>query len=101
DELGLESALQALISAQAGLSATQLVFDASGLSTRFAPYTEMGCFRIVQEVITNIQRHAGARHAQVEVKHEGGALHIVVSDDGAGISAERVAARARAGHLGI
>jgi signal transduction histidine kinase len=101
DELGLESALQALIGAQAGLSGTQLVLDASGLSPRFAPEVEMACFRIVQEGITNIQRHASARRAEVRVQHESGRLRIVITDDGAGVSAERVAARARAGHLGI
>jgi signal transduction histidine kinase len=101
DELGLESALQAFVSSQSGLSETQLTLDASGLSQRFAPEIEMACYRIVQEGVTNILRHARARQAEVSVTHAKGRLCIAISDDGAGVSPEQTAARARAGHLGI
>lgn len=41
-------------------------------------------FRIVQESVTNVLRHAHAQLLRIEVRAEGGALHLVVADDGRG-----------------
>jgi signal transduction histidine kinase len=41
-------------------------------------------FRVVQEALTNIQRHARARHASVLVARRDGRLRVVVEDDGVG-----------------
>jgi signal transduction histidine kinase len=41
-------------------------------------------FRIVQEALTNVMRHAHATSAHVAVGTSGGALHIEVTDDGRG-----------------
>lgn len=41
-------------------------------------------YRIVQESLTNVLRHAGTRHAWVTVQVEGGALVVAVDDDGSG-----------------
>ena len=41
-------------------------------------------FRIVQEALTNVMRHAGASRACVTLRVEANALHIDVTDDGAG-----------------
>ncbi len=40
--------------------------------------------RIVQEALTNVRRHSGARHARVELGVEGEALYAEVRDDGRG-----------------
>jgi len=45
---------------------------------------ELTVFRVVQEALTNVAKHAAARHAGVAVKAVGGALRIVVRDDGIG-----------------
>ncbi len=46
-------------------------------------------FRIVQEALTNVARHSGARNAHVEIKREPDGLRIEVRDDGCGIVATR------------
>lgn len=67
------------------------VFEYAGLPQRLAPVIEISVFRIVQESITNIVRHAHARHVVVEIN--GGAdateLELIVRDDGAGFDAAR------------
>ena len=45
---------------------------------------ERAAYRIVQEAVTNVVRHAGARFATVELDYAGDALVVVVDDDGAG-----------------
>jgi signal transduction histidine kinase len=41
-------------------------------------------YRIVQEALTNVLRHSGARHANVTVSHDPLALTLTVTDDGVG-----------------
>ena len=45
---------------------------------------EQAGFRIVQEALTNVMRHAAASHAHVALRVEANSLHIDVSDDGKG-----------------
>lgn len=48
---------------------------------------DLAAFRIVQEALTNVVRHAGASHVTVEIEYEPGAVRLRVSDDGRGYSA--------------
>src|SRR5581483_11820326 len=41
-------------------------------------------YRVVQEAVRNVSRHAAARHVRVYVKREAGGLHVSVQDDGKG-----------------
>lgn len=50
----------------------------------FSPEASLGLFRITQESLANVVRHAGAREIQVTLKEDGGDVHLVVADDGAG-----------------
>jgi PAS domain S-box-containing protein len=45
-------------------------------------------YRAIQEALTNIARHAGARNAWVVLKVAGGMIHVEIEDDGRGIAAE-------------
>jgi len=54
-----------------------------------APETEAQAFRIVQEALTNVRKHADARRVEISVDLREGALQITVSDDGRGFDAER------------
>ncbi len=45
---------------------------------------EVSAFRIVQEALTNVRRHADASHAEVRVRYGAGALEVSIEDDGAG-----------------
>jgi signal transduction histidine kinase len=52
---------------------------------------ELAIFRVVQECLTNIHRHAEAKNASIRVARENADLCIEVRDDGKGISPERLA----------
>lgn len=55
------------------------------------PAIEMAAFRIVQEALTNVVRHAGASHVSVRLHVEGATLQIQVRDDGRGPTAPSTA----------
>jgi signal transduction histidine kinase len=54
--------------------------DATGLP----PGVELAAYRIAQEALTNVVRHARAQHANVQLDVDRGNLHVVVTDDGTG-----------------
>jgi signal transduction histidine kinase len=58
-----------------------------GLARRFAPDLEIGAFRVVQEALTNVARHARVDRAAVQLFADDGALTVVVRDDGCGFDA--------------
>lgn len=49
-----------------------------------------GAYRIVQEAVTNILRHASATRVRIRVTHDGRAVHVRVDDDGRGASASEL-----------
>lgn len=44
-------------------------------------------YRVVQEALTNVVRHSAARHCTVQLRPEGGVLHLQIDDDGKGLPA--------------
>ena len=58
-------------------------------------------FRMVQEALTNIARHAEASHVRVTLRSNAGELVLVVSDDGKGIRADQVASHESLGLIGM
>ncbi len=58
-------------------------------------------FRIVQETLTNIARHAGATQASIRLSEESGHLSLEVRDNGRGIAAEQLSASGSLGILGM
>lgn len=60
-----------------------------------------GVFRIFQEIMTNVARHAGATHVQIQIKEKSGHLQIDVKDNGRGITPEEMADPKSLGLLGI
>jgi signal transduction histidine kinase len=73
--------------AQAEGAGLQVAVTVDGGVGRLPPAVDLACYRIVQESLTNVVRHAGARHASVTVKAAGDALVVEVADDGAGTGA--------------
>jgi signal transduction histidine kinase len=66
-------------------SRTGLSISFSGeVETRFAVRVEAGVYRIVEEALTNVMRHASARSVAISVTHAGERLTVVVEDDGTG-----------------
>ncbi len=77
----LPDALQALTSAVAG---TQLVLDVSTEVPATSPTITHALFRCTQEAVTNSIKHGAAKKITISLRHAGGALLLVVEDDGLG-----------------
>jgi signal transduction histidine kinase len=85
DQIGLAPALQSL--AERTESAQGLIVDLQvdlGDDGRLAPEIESTLYRLVQEALTNVGKHAGAEHAHVVVQQEDDSVSVLVRDDGAG-----------------
>jgi PAS domain S-box-containing protein len=72
--------LAATIESRTGLA----IKVAGAIETRFAVRVEAGVYRIVEEALTNVMRHAAARAVTITLSHEDGRLIVTVQDDGAG-----------------
>ena len=98
EQLGLPSSLQTLLSnfrkqaPQIGLTAT---IDPA-LDTIGGPLAQT-VYRVIQEALTNVLRHAGADHAHVEASVAGNVLILEISDDGGGFPADNVFGRGLTG----
>ena len=86
DEVGLHSALQWYLEGVANRSGLETSIQVEPREfPRLAPEVETAVFRIVQEALTNVFRHSGARRGWVTLVKEQSQVLITVSDDGKGI----------------
>jgi PAS domain S-box-containing protein len=100
DDLGLADAAQWLVEdfgKRSGIQLTievpeDLALDALSKGAATAVY------RAIQESLTNIARHSGAKRAWIVMARQDGALHVEIEDDGHGVSAEDLA---KASSLGL
>ena len=91
DELGLTKAIRATANKAgqaAGLSLAVTLVDVDGL---LPPEFEVNVFRIVQETLNNVLKHAGASQAKITLTRERAHLRLVVEDDGSGFDPSRLA----------
>ena len=71
------------------------------LEPRLPPVAETAVFRVCQEAMTNIARHAQAETVLVQARVEGGALVVEIEDDGRGFDPAEVARRPGRPHFGL
>jgi signal transduction histidine kinase len=86
DDFGLEAGLRWLAEGFAARTGIEVAVDSS-YSGRLPDETETHLFRISQEALTNIARHAGAKHVQMKLTSSGGEIRLSIQDDGCGLSA--------------
>jgi len=84
DDLGLAAALKWYLGRQAERASLTVEFTPQPDLPRALPEIETACYRIVQEAMTNVLRHAGATRVDVRVGMEDGALLLTIRDDGCG-----------------
>ena len=102
DDLGLAPALKWMAEQSASRSGFDVQFHHERALERLAPAIETACFRIVQEALTNIARHAQARKVQINLCHEAGDMVLTVTDDGLGFDTQAMLERASTGaSLGV
>ena len=71
-------------------SATNFAAELDEIDGLLAPEMEMNLFRIIQEGLNNITRHASARQVILEAKREEPGLRVSLFDDGRGFDADKV-----------
>ncbi|CAA9317528.1 MAG: ATP-binding region, ATPase-like [uncultured Frankineae bacterium] len=87
DELGLLEALRTTGPAAAG--ELDVRFEVDGELAALPAAVEVAAYRIVQEALTNVARHAAASRACVRLRSDGTALELTVADDGRGLPLPR------------
>jgi len=84
DQLGLVSALQETVTSQNGHPGLRISLDAPDEPLLLPAAVEVAAYRIAQEALTNVVRHARASCCTIRLTLEEG-LHLTVSDDGRGL----------------
>ncbi len=88
DELGLAAAVRGLLGRFAQQTALHVEWRLPEGPQRFAPEVELAAYRIVQEALTNVARHAQAEHVTVAVDQQDHRVLIQIADDGRGFDVE-------------
>lgn len=102
EDLGLLPAIEMLARDVETASGLPVTFTVSGPTRRLSAVEEIGLYRIVQEALNNMRRHADARSASVSVVFSTDSTLVRVSDDGQGFAVpERMTELANAGHYGL
>ena len=91
DEVGLRSALAEYVQGFGQRSGIEVSLDVPGHLPRLERDLELCLFRIIQECLTNIHRHAESETALIRITHDDEALRLEVGDRGKGISPEKLA----------
>lgn len=84
DELGLVAAIRAEAETHLQSLGGQIDVCVTGTRRRLAPERELTLFRITQEAITNIEKHADARNVKLAIDFQDAAVTVAVEDDGIG-----------------
>jgi signal transduction histidine kinase len=95
DDLGLLPALVWLFDRYTSQTRVQVQFAHAGLEGRVSPVVETAAFRIVQEALTNVARHAAVQTVDVRVWRDGRALSVQIADAGAGFDVAAALAAGR------
>jgi signal transduction histidine kinase len=87
EEMGLALALRTLAEDFAARNGLQMDFSCPDTLRSLAPDVEQSLYRITQEALENIARHAKATRVRLSVEQNGGVLNLSISDNGRGFDA--------------
>ncbi len=100
DDLGLVPAIRWYADSRLGEIGVETTIQVGGSDVRPLPHVEAALFRIVQEAINNVTRHAAARKVGIEIFSTESSVRIVLSDDGSGFDPSAAAGESD-GHVGL
>lgn len=102
EDLGLIAALDMLTREAQMSTSTHLSFHTSGHERRLSPQEELALYRIVQEALSNINRHAKATQAEVYLDFTPEQITLKVQDNGCGFNVpDSPAEMSTASHFGL
>jgi len=91
DDLGLVPAVRWQCETTLGDRGVEATIDDHLGATRLPSHMEVALFRIIQEAVSNVARHADARHVEVELTRDDSTVTVTVADDGKGFEVEPAA----------
>ena len=100
DEQGLEVALHNQVRAFEATSGVACAIS-TGLHSRLAPDLETVLYRVTQETLNNVGKHAGASRVTVSLEAENGSVRLRINDDGVGFDPAVAAKLLSEGHFGL
>ena len=89
DDLGLHAALTALCTSFARDTGIPIDRRVARGPLRLTPESELAVYRVAQESLTNVARHAGATRAELVLERDGATVRLLVEDDGIGVGDAR------------
>jgi signal transduction histidine kinase len=101
DHLGLEAALRQHCEAIRATHGLSVQMEAPHWTGRLAPETEVALYRIVQEALNNVVRHAQASQVDVILERRDGRVIAVIEDNGQGFDPQAPRSREQLGLLGM
>ncbi|MFH0942254.1 MAG: GAF domain-containing protein [Chloroflexota bacterium] len=90
DDLGLVTAIRTYAQTHLENRGIKVKFESKGFGERLSPVVETSVFRIVQEAINNIIKHAGANNVRIQLTSSEGKVTAGVEDDGKGFDVAAV-----------
>jgi two-component system, NarL family, sensor histidine kinase DegS len=103
DDLGLIPTLRKYIQDFEDRTRIRMRFDVGGLESRLPSAMEVAVFRLVQEALSNVVKHAKASYVSIEVTFQKQMAKLVIHDNGVGFNLERLEMQIMKGnaHFGI
>jgi signal transduction histidine kinase len=101
DRLGLTKALESMVESVGKASTTTFSASIDDIDDLFTPEFQIGFYRITQECLSNILKHAEASEAKVVVRRSGTRLRLSVSDNGKGFTTSGAFTELRNGGFGL
>ena len=93
DRLGLHDAIEALLREVSATTGLRVFKDLDAPDALLAPEIQVYLYRLVQEGLNNVIKHARASTVMLEIKRDNGHISIRLEDDGAGFDLTRVQER--------
>jgi PAS domain S-box-containing protein len=90
DETGLEDAIRHYVDGFTDRTGVEIELELSLCSERLTTHTELALFRVVQESLTNIQRHTESPTAKIRLDRRDGMVSLEVSDKGCRTSGKTI-----------
>jgi signal transduction histidine kinase len=89
DDLGLHTALLNYLEQWSERYGILVDFQSNSmLNRRFPPHIETSLYRVIQEALNNVLKHAQAQHVSLVLEHRGGCVLALIEDDGYGFNVD-------------
>ena len=89
DDLGLQAAIEYLVNNFAKFYNVEIRYQQTNINHLFAEESQRIIYRILQEALTNIGKHAQAKHVSLVIKEEDHEVRFTVKDDGRGFNVQK------------